>query len=419
MENNPLVTIIIGNYNNENKVKRAIDSVMSQTYHNFELFITDDGSTDNSRDVIRNVVERYNDDRIHLFLEETNTAFQIMEDAYAVGHGKYVSGLGGDDYFYPEKIEKQVDFLEKHPDYTACFTYVDADTVTGEQKVQCEDMFNHPDINNMSSAETFRRLLNGNCLSAVSFMLRYDIFKSYGGYDFDYRQLQDYRVYLYAIQKGRYHVIPEKLTGYTFYSDNNISLPSPAVNARTWNETEDILYHVFRDMSANFFYDAFSPSEGRAKTEGQLILQKIFCLLQFQNVQAIQAGQRLFFEYGNREDVKQSLKNDYHMTRSKIYSSTGESTIYRRYEDALDQNNILSEMYRQRRFDPNNLNRSDEVLVNELCDLIDEKASDKWSKFDVDHLIALFNVCREIPNGSRMFVEMVDAIMKVPETSLY
>lgn len=410
MSDSPLVTIIIGNYNNEKKIKRAIDSVMSQTYQNFELYITDDGSTDGSADVIRSAADYYHDDRIHLVLKDTNTAFQVLEDAYMVGKGKYISGLGGDDFFYPDKISKQVEYLETHEGYSACFTYVDADTYTGEQKRACEDMFNHSDINSMSSYETFRRLLNGNCLSAVSFMMRYDIFRSCGGYDFDYRQLQDYRNYLYAVQKGNFYVIPEKLTGYTFYSDNNISLPSPAVNARTFNESEDVIYHIFKDMSADFFNSAFVPSEGMAKTDGQLILQKIFWLIGSQCAYMIQAGHRLFFEYGYRKDVKSSLMNDYHMTRKDLFTSTGDSTIYRLYLDTYSENRSISLLYSQKRFDESNINKKDEILVEELCDLIDGSSENKWDKVSLDHMIALFDICKRLPEGKNMFVQMVEAI---------
>ncbi len=66
--NMPLVTVQLSCYNHENYVRHAMESVLNGTYQNFELFITDDGSTDKTRDVIREIYEEHGrDERIHLF----------------------------------------------------------------------------------------------------------------------------------------------------------------------------------------------------------------------------------------------------------------------------------------------------------------------------------------------------------------
>ncbi len=117
----PLVSIITPVYNGEKDIDNTIESVINQTFKDFEMIIVDDMSTDNTA----NIVEKYqkNDNRIKYFLlEEKGGASAARNLAIKKASGKYIAFLDGDDLWYPEKLEKQINFMVKNNYF---FTYTD------------------------------------------------------------------------------------------------------------------------------------------------------------------------------------------------------------------------------------------------------------------------------------------------------
>jgi len=100
----PLVSVILCNYNYERFIAEAIDSVLCQTYDNFELIIVDDGSTDNSRDVIRS----YSDQRIHFIAQKNQGQATAFNTAFGMARGEIISFLDSDDWWMPDKLEKSI-----------------------------------------------------------------------------------------------------------------------------------------------------------------------------------------------------------------------------------------------------------------------------------------------------------------------
>lgn len=105
-----LVSIIMPNYNCEKYLGETIESVINQTYKNWELIIVDDCSTDNSIQVINTYME--NDNRIKLFVNEQNSGAAASRNwALREATGKWIAFLDSDDLWLPEKLEKQVTFM--------------------------------------------------------------------------------------------------------------------------------------------------------------------------------------------------------------------------------------------------------------------------------------------------------------------
>ncbi|MBO4779210.1 MAG: glycosyltransferase family 2 protein, partial [Selenomonadaceae bacterium] len=122
MNSAPTVSIILTSYNHAAYIAAAINSALNQTFADFELLIVDDGSTDNSRDIIKTFCDR----RIKTFLYELNrgpadSIFEAMQSA----RGKYIAVHHSDDLWAADKLERQVKFLETNPNYAACFTWVE------------------------------------------------------------------------------------------------------------------------------------------------------------------------------------------------------------------------------------------------------------------------------------------------------
>lgn len=108
----PLVSVIIDNYNYGCFLPQAIESVLSQSYRNFELIIVDDGSTDNSREVI----ESYGEDLVAIFQENAGQG-EAFNAGIARSKGEIICFLDADDYFYKDKLAKVVAGFLEHPEW--------------------------------------------------------------------------------------------------------------------------------------------------------------------------------------------------------------------------------------------------------------------------------------------------------------
>lgn len=104
---NPLVTVYMPTYNRASLLSRAIESVLSQTYSNFELIIVDDGSTDNTHDLLAAYAKQ--DNRITYYINEHNQGACVSRNkAIKKAQGKFITGLDDDDYFLPNRLESFV-----------------------------------------------------------------------------------------------------------------------------------------------------------------------------------------------------------------------------------------------------------------------------------------------------------------------
>lgn len=114
------VSIIMPNYNCEKFIEETINSVLSQTYNNWELLIVDDCSTDKSVEIIKKFCEQ--DERIKLFINEKNSGAAASRNwALREASGKWIAFLDSDDLWLPEKLEKQLSFMIEN-DYAFTFT---------------------------------------------------------------------------------------------------------------------------------------------------------------------------------------------------------------------------------------------------------------------------------------------------------
>ncbi|MFN5442865.1 MAG: glycosyltransferase family 2 protein, partial [Crocinitomicaceae bacterium] len=109
----PDVSVVMPVYNGEQYLKEAIESILSQTYVNFEFIIINDGSEDNSEEIILS----YNDPRIvYIKNLENLKLIKTLNIGFSKAKGKYIARMDADDISLPRRLEKQVDYLERNPD---------------------------------------------------------------------------------------------------------------------------------------------------------------------------------------------------------------------------------------------------------------------------------------------------------------
>lgn len=120
----PLISVVCISYNLENYISETINSILSQTYDNFELLIIDDHSVDNTAEVIKT----FDDKRIRFFINEKNEGAAYSRNrGFNEAKGEYVAFIDGDDIWHKEKLEKQLRFMTDNGYLFSCTAYQNID----------------------------------------------------------------------------------------------------------------------------------------------------------------------------------------------------------------------------------------------------------------------------------------------------
>ncbi|MBD3878160.1 MAG: glycosyltransferase [Quinella sp. 1Q5] len=209
----PKVSVILTSYNHAAFVAAAIDSVLKQTFTDFELLIVDDGSQDNSHDIIK----AFDDSRIKTFLYDENRGPVLaVSEAIESARGKYIAVHHSDDLWTPDKLEKQVAFLDSNEDFAACFTWVEFVDEQGKtHELDADDYYkNIFDQPNRTRAEWLHYFFyNANCLCHPSVMLRRESVKKFHLLDtHGLWQLPDYLMWIRLCFHAEIFILPERLT---------------------------------------------------------------------------------------------------------------------------------------------------------------------------------------------------------------
>ena len=112
----PLVSIIMGAYNCEATIEKCVESILQQTYKNWQFIICDDFSSDNTFDILKKYEDK--DSRIIILHNECNKRLAAsLNNCLKVAKGKYIARMDADDESLPQRLEHQIEFLETHPEY--------------------------------------------------------------------------------------------------------------------------------------------------------------------------------------------------------------------------------------------------------------------------------------------------------------
>jgi glycosyltransferase involved in cell wall biosynthesis len=176
--NDPLVSIIVPCYNHEKYIEECILSIVNQTYKNIELIVIDDGSKDNSRAVLEKLQKQYG-----FFLEfQSNRGLSktLNKAIRNYSHGKYIAGCGSDDFLALDRIEKQVGYMEAHPEYAM----VCGKACTVDENSEIIEGFSIIDpVTDPVKSLTFESLLERDPIPSSSVMIKKDIWEECGGYN--------------------------------------------------------------------------------------------------------------------------------------------------------------------------------------------------------------------------------------------
>jgi len=171
----PRVSVIIPSYNHSSFVRQAILSVVTQTYKNIELIVVDDGSTDESRAIIRNLRNQYN---FKYFEQKNSGSPAAINNGLKNSTGDYICFLASDDFYHTEKIAAQIDFYKANPEFGFIHSGC---VVVGELGKE----ISRTDLNktNWDMRNLFNILLDSCFVSAPSVMIKRSVIEAVGNFD--------------------------------------------------------------------------------------------------------------------------------------------------------------------------------------------------------------------------------------------
>lgn len=122
-KNSPMISVVMSVYNGEKYLTEAIESILNQTYRNFEFIIINDGSTDKSLEIIEKYKKQ--DKRIVLMSRENRGLVDSLNEGFLLAQGKYIARMDADDISLPLRLEKQFDFMESNPEIGISGTWIE------------------------------------------------------------------------------------------------------------------------------------------------------------------------------------------------------------------------------------------------------------------------------------------------------
>lgn len=246
----PTVSVIIPSYNHGRFIRQCIQSVLDQTFQDFEIIITDDGSSDRSVEII----EEFVDPRIKLFKHLVNKGASVAANNCIINSsGKYIAMLSSDDVWYPEKLEVQVKYLEAHPEISIVFGKADWIDVSGNLLMAGFPYKNIFDVKNRTRFEWLRHFFKvGNCLCHPCSLIRKEHYLEVGLLDPSFANLPDFDLWVRFCLKHDIHILDQPLIYFRRINEQeNASGDNISSRIRNRFEYKQILTHYLSIQDPN------------------------------------------------------------------------------------------------------------------------------------------------------------------------
>jgi len=186
MSVNPKVSVLMPAYNAEKYVGEAIKSILNQTFRDFEFIIIDDCSTDKTWEIIQEHAKK--DNRIIIFKNEKNLKLSLsLNKGINFCNSKYVARMDADDWSYPDRLEKQFNFMENNPEIG----------ISGGAMNVCDELLNIKSTRryNLSDIEIRKKIFRYSPFSHPLVIFKREVFNKVGSYDTNFNPAEDYELY--------------------------------------------------------------------------------------------------------------------------------------------------------------------------------------------------------------------------------
>ncbi|OKH33362.1 glycosyl transferase family A [[Phormidium ambiguum] IAM M-71] len=248
-----LISVIIPAYNSEKTIKETIESVLNQTFSDFELIVVNDGSTDSTLEIVNNI----KDSRMMVFTYPNAGVAVSRNRGVSHSSGEFVSFLDADDLWTADKLEAQLKALQENPEAAVAYSWLDSIDESGNFLRQGERIKENGDIYT-------KLLLIPFVSSGSNGLIRRQAFIEIGGFDESLAASQDYDFYLRLAARYHFVCVPEVqilyriLSGSMSTNIHRLEATSILVRERAFQESPQPLLSKFKQYSLGNFYKDFT-----------------------------------------------------------------------------------------------------------------------------------------------------------------
>ena len=387
---NPKVSIAIPSYNHGKYISETIESILNQTFQDFEIIITDDGSSDNTVEVIKT----FKDDRIKLFVfDENQGACKALNNCIINSKGKYFAYISSDDVWENDKIEKQVKYLDENPSTQVVFTKV---KIIDEES----NPFNETDHFYFSIFEQENRprseWLNhffyyGNCICHPSIMIKRSVYDDIGLYNERLVNMPDFDMWVRLSLKYNFYILDEKLTKFRVRKDEkNVSGDKPSTNIRAKFERLHLLDHFLKLDDIEFFLKIFPESKKFGDLKNVNMIPYFLARLAYESNQDLMQlwALNILYDLMQSDKTVNQLRKDYNFGYPNFFKMSSEGDFFN--TQALKDKDVgISKRQEWIREKDNAIRERDKIIhdkdgiicehnlkVNSLNKLIDQRNED-------------------------------------------
>ena len=202
---NPDITVLMPVYNDERFVRFSIESILNQTFQNFEFIIINDASNDNTLEILNDYKNQ--DSRIIIASNDINLRVpKSLNKGLSLAKGRYIARIDSDDISVEERLEKQFLFLENNKEFGLVGSYTEVIDENGDN-IDFWHEYSEPEY-------IFYTLSFWNCLVTSTVMFEKELAIRLGGFNPDFDRTEDYELWYKVSRVKKIHVIPEYLSKY-------------------------------------------------------------------------------------------------------------------------------------------------------------------------------------------------------------
>lgn len=325
------VTILLTSYNHGKFIKKTIDSILNQTFKDFELIIVDDCSTDNSVEIIKS----YKDIRIKTFFHKKNIGYCMTRELVESFNGEYFAIAHSDDIWNENKLQKQVDYLDSHKNIAACFTWVKLINEE-DNELESKDYINF----NLSFKNRFEILnhffYSGNFLCHPSVLMRKNIQLEENLFVKGLGALPDFYRWTKLSLKYDICILEEKLTYFRVRENGaNTSGLNKKNMTRFYFDLIPIL-ELYKQIDSKEDFLKIFPSAKKYFTKNDIEIS--FALARIcideQELEPYKLfGLKLIFDLLQDSDKLKKIENLYNYTSKDFKNETGNNDIFKKIND--------------------------------------------------------------------------------------
>lgn len=272
MAYSPLATVIIPSYNYGHFLGQSIESVQAQTYPNWECIIVDDGSTDDTARVVRQFTEE--DERVKYFRQANQGLAAARNTGISKSAGAYLQFLDADDLLEAHKLERQIEFLEQHPQVDIVFGEARYfRTEHDQERLFSQDEENAPWVARLSAKgnDVLMTLLSNNIMVVNAPLLRRSVIDDVGLFEGSVKGIEDWHYWVRCANGGKYFHYEDSADGRALVRIHGNSM---STDARLMLRSTLLLHRLVSEMATDSAVLRFNRQR-MAEREGFLGIEEV------------------------------------------------------------------------------------------------------------------------------------------------